>query len=247
MRILAEKLLDKIRIEPKEKRFKTANLLKLNIMLILAALFSAQTATASNFDTLFGYTEQVQEDLGVFPQWVSLIQNDRLSAKDTASCNDRHSGRHCDSADWQNLLEQLSNQPAAEQLAAVNRFVNRLDYVADQDNYGQADYWAGPGQFLNKGGDCEDYAILKFISLRKLGWSTESMRLVVVQDTQLRQPHAVLAVASGDDILILDNQSRKILSQSALPHYAPVYSLGNSQWWLHLPDPQPGQQLLAAN
>ena len=73
------------------------------------------------------------------------------------------------------------------------------------------------------------------------------MRLVVVQDTQLRQPHAVLAIATGDDILILDNQSRRVLSQSDLPHYAPVYSLGWNQWWLHLPEPQPEQRLVAAN
>lgn len=247
MRILAEKLLDGIRIEPKEKRFKTAHLFKLNIMLILAAVFSAQAATAKDFDTLFGYTEQVQEDLGVFPRWVSLLQSDNLEAKDTASCADRHSSPACRDTGWQLMLDELRGRPAAEQLEAVNRFVNRLEYVADQDNYGQADYWAAPGQFLRNGGDCEDFAILKFLSLRQLGWPADSMRLVVVQDTQLRQPHAVLAVAAAEQILILDNQSRRILTQADLPHYAPVYSLGKDQWWLHLPDPQPAPALLAAN
>jgi predicted transglutaminase-like cysteine proteinase len=56
----------------------------------------------------------------------------------------------------------------------------------------------------------------------------------VLQDTNLRVPHAVLAVANGEDILILDNQIQQVISHHDIVHYAPVYSIGEHDWWIHL-------------
>ena len=46
----------------------------------------------------------------------------------------------------------------------------------------------------------------------------------------------MLAVAADQDVLILDNQVKEMVSPEAVPHYAPVYSLSDEQWWLHLPN-----------
>ena len=92
-----------------------------------------------------------------------------------------------------------------------------------------------PISVLQNGGDCEDYVIVKLFSLRWLGWADDAMRLVVVQDTNLRLPHAVLAVASEGDVYILDNQASIIVPERTIVHYAPVYSISDRQWWLHLP------------
>ena len=122
-----------------------------------------------------------------------------------------------------------------EQLKAVNLYANSRDYVLDLHNYGVEDYWAIPREFLNNGGDCEDYAITKFFSLRWLGLPTEDLRLVIVQDTNLRVPHAVLAVARGNEVFILDNQVQAVLPHRDVVHYAPVFSINEAHWWIHVP------------
>jgi predicted transglutaminase-like cysteine proteinase len=125
--------------------------------------------------------------------------------------------------------------PLREQLARVNRYGNDHPYVTDIDNYGREDYWAVPREFLPRGGDCEDFVLAKYFSLRLLGYGVDELRVVVVQDTNLRVPHAVLAVARGGDTWILDNQVQQVRSHRDIVHYAPVYSINDRQWWLHVP------------
>ena len=64
----------------------------------------------------------------------------------------------------------------------------------------------------------------------------DDLRLVVLQDTNLRVPHAVLAVSMKDDILILDNQIQEVVSHRDIVHYAPVYAINEHHWWLYFPD-----------
>ena len=137
--------------------------------------------------------------------------------------------------DWLAFLEGLRGKPREEQLEAVNRYANQKNYVLDIDNYGVEDYWAVPREFLYNNGDCEDYAITKFFSLLWLGFNTDDLRIVVLQDTNLRVPHAVLAVAGKDDVRILDNQIQEVVSQRDIVHYAPVYAINEHHWWLYLP------------
>lgn len=136
---------------------------------------------------------------------------------------------------WLEFLNQVRGLPRDEQIRRVNRFANTRDYILDLRNYGIEDYWAIPREFLANGGDCEDYAITKLFSLRWLGYSSADMRIVVLQDTNLRVPHAVLALDWDGDIMILDNQVDQVLSHRAILHYAPVYSINEQRWWLHLP------------
>jgi predicted transglutaminase-like cysteine proteinase len=67
---------------------------------------------------------------------------------------------------------------------------------------------------------------------------------VVVQDTNLGMPHAILAVASEQDVWILDNQAASIVAERNIEHYAPVYSISGRQWWLHMP---PGEAMASAS
>jgi predicted transglutaminase-like cysteine proteinase len=179
---------------------------------IFLALPPVAAATAFN-DGLFGYSESVQPDSGAFAQWTQVLER-RLLA----------------------FLDTLRARPPGEQIAAVNRYANRKRYVLDLDNYGVEDYWAIPREFLYNNGDCEDYAITKLFSLRWLGFGTDRLRIVVLQDTNLRIPHAVLAVDTRNDIVILDNQIQEVVSQHDIVHYSPVYAINEQHWWLYLPE-----------
>jgi predicted transglutaminase-like cysteine proteinase len=194
------------------------------------------TASSGAFPSdIFGYEETLQDDIGIFPQWIQALERHLLDDLRDGNCGERKMNR-CHLAEWLAFLDQVRTLPRVEQIDRINRFANQKDYVMDIENYGISDYWAIPRQFLFNGGDCEDYTITKLFSLRWLGYPMDEMRIVVLQDTNLRIPHAVLAVSNNKDILILDNQAPQVISHRDIVHYAPVYSLDEQQWWLHTPE-----------
>jgi predicted transglutaminase-like cysteine proteinase len=203
--------------------------------ILASACLCLVSAVAASFpNELFGYRQLAQEQLGDFPQWLRVLEQQLQDDLRDGECGARTFNR-CHMAEWQRFLEQTRGLPFHQQLKAVNRFANTREYVLDLDNYGVEDYWAIPREFLGNGGDCEDYVITKLFSLRWLGFAADDMRLVVVQDTNLRVPHAVLAVSRGRETLILDNQVQAVLAEQDVVHYVPVFSINESRWWIHLP------------
>jgi len=184
---------------------------------------------------LFGYRETPRTDIAEFPQWVSALERHLADDLRDGDCTEPRLNS-CHMREWLRFLAEIRDLPAQVQINKVNEYSNRKDYVLDLDNYGLFDYWAIPREFLFNGGDCEDYAITKMMSLRWLGYPAEELRIIVLQDTNLRIAHAVAAIGTGDDILILDNQVDEVLSHRNIFHYAPVYSISESRWWMHLPE-----------
>ena len=116
----------------------------------------------------------------------------------------------------------------------LNRFINSWTYRFDQENYGDDDYWATPLQFLRRSGDCEDYAIIKYVSLRALGFPADKLRIVVVRDVLRNIAHAVLAVYLDNDILIMDSLFDGVLPHHQVTFYAPQYSVNEKRRWAHI-------------
>jgi predicted transglutaminase-like cysteine proteinase len=137
--------------------------------------------------------------------------------------------------DWQTLLSENLDLPIDEKLYRVNNFFNELEFVDDIDHWGKDDYWATPVEFLaTEGGDCEDFVIAKYFSLKELGVPAEKLRLMYVTATRLRQAHMVLAYyeQSNSVPLVLDNINRRILPASRRRDLLPVYSFNGDGLWL---------------
>lgn len=183
---------------------------------------------------LFGYQEKPRDNLQLFPQWLSVLERNIKHKVPEGNCDGRTLDT-CHVKNWLAFLKSIRNLSKMQQVESVNRFANEQDYVLDIENYGVADYWATPREFLYNNGDCEDYAIIKMLSLKMLGFNMQDVRLVVLQDTNLRIPHAVLAVDAQNDTFILDNQIKEILSHKYILHYVPVYALNEKKWWMYLP------------
>jgi len=183
---------------------------------------------------LFGYQENPRTNLELFPQWLSVLERNISQYAPVGNCESNRFDQ-CHVKTWQSFLKRIKNLPKMEQVNAVNRFANEHDYILDIENYGIEDYWATPKEFLYNNGDCEDYAIIKMLSLKKLGFDMEKIRLVVLQDTNLRIPHAVLAIDSPNDTLIMDNQVEEVISHKYILHYVPVYAVNEMKWWIFLP------------
>lgn len=135
---------------------------------------------------------------------------------------------------WDKLQEILKKKNQLEQIKEVNSFWNQWPYRLDSEAYGKEDYWAAPYEFIKHSGDCEDYAIAKYNTLKALGFNPDTMRIVVVKDSIRNFVHAVLAVYVDDEIYILDNLSKVPLSHTRLKSYVPQYSVNESNRWVHV-------------
>lgn len=211
------------------KRFR-----RLQAILIGSVMLACGIPSASATPALFGYQETQQSDLTPFKQWLDVLERHIRLDVPEADCTETRFNS-CHLREWQAFLATLRGLPFTTQLTRINDYSNNKKYVLDIDNYGMTDYWAVAREFLYNGGDCEDYAITKLLSLRWLGVDLQKLRIVVLQDTNLRVPHAVLAVYGNNDILILDNQTQQVISHRDILHYVPVYSINEAHWWIYTP------------
>lgn len=204
----------------------------LSAVLVFFGLVSPALA-AETYPPLFGTGEVRSERMSVFPKWQGALARyfDERRLVD-APCTEGVFNR-CHLRDWARFLDRLQGLAPRRQIAEVNRYMNRKRYIIDPRNYGVVDYWATPGQFLSRNGDCEDYAIAKFMSLRALGFDDRGLRIVVLRDLNLRLYHAILVVYHRGEALVLDNQVQNVVPAASISHYRPIYSLNEHNWWLH--------------
>ncbi len=138
--------------------------------------------------------------------------------------------------DWQQLLATQKQRSELEQLNVVNQFFNKkLRYVEDIDLWHEVDYWETPIEALWKGaGDCEDYAIAKYFSLRHLGVASEKLRITYVKALTQNRAHMVLTYYSSPEAepLVLDSLIEAIKPASQRKDLLPVYSFNAEGLWL---------------
>lgn len=154
------------------------------------------------------------------------------SGSDSARCT-RLNRAKCNRSNWEAFIKDQQDISGKDLLENVNLYLNRSPYIIDPVNWNLPDYWASPDEFFRKDGDCEDYAISKYVTLKRLGFPAEKMRIVILHDENLRVAHAVLAVYLDGKRYILDNQANMILTDDKILHYRPVYSINETGWWLH--------------
>ena len=136
---------------------------------------------------------------------------------------------------WEQLINSGRQLEDQQKLERVNSFFNELSFSSDAEHWGQEDYWATPLQTLaSNGGDCEDFSIAKYFTLREMGIPAEQLRLTYVKALELNQAHMVLTYfATADaDPLVLDNLSADILPASSRKDLLPVYSFNGNGLWL---------------
>ncbi len=201
---------------------------------MLAAGAPAADATdPSRRPPLFGTKEIRSSKLDKFKKWKGVLERyAKERPKELAKCRLTPTNP-CYIAKWRIFLKKIANLPRRKQLEQVNAYINRWIYKLDPEVYRKKDYWATPAQFFYRSGDCEDYAIAKYVSLLHLGFPKEDMRIVVLQDLNLKIPHAILVVYFEGEALVLDNQIKQVVNANRIRHYRPIYSINEQHWWLH--------------
>jgi predicted transglutaminase-like cysteine proteinase len=139
--------------------------------------------------------------------------------------------------DWRMLIQRARSEKWGQQqaLEATNRFFNQQIFIDDIKLWGQPDYWASPIEFLAAGGgDCEDFSIAKYFTLREMGLTDESMRLIYVKAIRYNQFHMVVANYATPEAMpvILDNLDPAIKPANLRKDLIPIYSFNGSHLWL---------------
>jgi predicted transglutaminase-like cysteine proteinase len=132
-------------------------------------------------------------------------------------------------AQFLRLVSAVSARSGRDKLEEANRAVNMaIRYVSDTTQHGEADRWSPPlASFATAKGDCEDYAIAKYVALREAGVARENLQLVLVRDRAVRQDHAVLAARLDDRWLILDNRQSLLIEDSDASSFTPLFAINH--------------------
>ncbi|MFI8383521.1 cysteine protease LapG [Pseudomonas sp. NPDC079086] len=129
---------------------------------------------------------------------------------------------------WEAQIKASTDSSERDKLTEVNRFFNRqIRFVDDIQLWKQNDYWATPIEMLVKGaGDCEDYSIAKYFTLRRLGIPSDKLRITYVKALNYNQAHMVLTyyASPGAEPLVLDNLINEIKPASQRKDLLPVYA-----------------------
>ncbi|NQV84686.1 MAG: transglutaminase-like cysteine peptidase [Rhodospirillales bacterium] len=216
------------------------------LIIVLAASFGVLVpipagAKSKAQPSFFNSVEVRSSNLKPFKKWRAALQRytlEKTKKQKKKSCSSNNLGI-CDYGEWEKFLKSLQGKDKLTQVRAVNFRMNKAKYITDKNNWGRKDYWATPAEFMANFGDCEDYAIIKFLSLKLLGFKDEELRVVAVKDLNLKVGHAVLVVSwknpkSGKmHNLLLDNQIKKVVDARKVRHYQPVFSINSKNWWRH--------------
>jgi predicted transglutaminase-like cysteine proteinase len=139
-------------------------------------------------------------------------------------------------ADAQKLIE-LSAAGAGRSGRAKVGFINRavdlaIKPMSDDAQWGEADHWSAPFETLRSSrGDCEDYAIVKYLALLEAGISRDDLRIVILKNVLPHEDHAVVVVRVDDQWLILDNRTLTMVRDIDVRQATPEFVLDQAGAW----------------
>ncbi|MCA0405374.1 MAG: transglutaminase-like cysteine peptidase [Proteobacteria bacterium] len=173
-------------------------------------------------DTLLGTLPFAVPGGDLARKWQGVQAHWRNDEVRIAACD----GQLCRNKSIQRWLEIRAGarelDPQAQLLYVQRRMNASIRYDTDARIFGMADYWASPLEVVMKAGDCEDFAIAKYMMLRQLGFATSRMKIVALRDHASGEFHAVLAVRHEDTWVFLDNRIADLSHESDYTDTTPL-------------------------
>lgn len=130
------------------------------------------------------------------------------------------------------VMNEVKAKDDLNKMEKVNDFFNQTPYASDQSVWGVSDYWATRLEFIGRDkGDCEDYVIAKYFTLRELGISPKKLYMTYVKSLRFKTAHMVLTYYKTPKSipLVLDNYNYKILPATERDDLVPVYSFSGDE------------------
>ena len=176
----------------------------------------------------FGHLAVPAPEGGLSRKWRGVQQQIGAEAEILTQC--REAPRTCPSDAARHFLAIIAAGQARQgraRLGEINRAINlAIRPMSDLAQYGVVDLWSSPlATFTTGAGDCEDYAIAKYVALREAGMRREDVRLLIVRDRKLQEDHAVVAARLDGHWLVLDNRRLLMLEDEQLTRYQPWFEI----------------------
>lgn len=193
-------------------------------LIALPAKLMAGTLTASidRADEPFGLTASTVTTGTLLEKWLDVereIDNERLIIR-----NCRENRASCQSQAALQFLAIIDGARTLEgraRLGEINRAINlKLKPGSDSSLHGAEDVWSPPLATFAKGaGDCEDYAIAKFVALQEAGVPANDLRIVILRNDFRKEDHAVVAARLDGKWLMLDNLHMVMAEDRSVQNY----------------------------
>lgn len=189
----------------------------------------AQGTTRSNEP--FGLFTFVAPDSIVWFKWRKVA--DDIRAQEPALMRCLADATFCSPAAFRfvAIVKEAREHDGRVRLNFVNQRVNNaIRYTSDMTQWATPDEWsaplaAGKGSFETGLGDCEDYAIAKYVALRAAGVPAKQLRVLLVRDNIARLDHAVLAANEEGHWFILDNRWTAAVEDNDVRRFTPLFAL----------------------
>ena len=209
---------------------------------LAAAVFLINSVAVQAFSAgitekgLFGMVEISSDNLEALPRWQKVIESFPDLAASATACDAKI--EDCKSQQmtlWRAKIAELEREDKRIQMHGINRFLNGWKHnVSDPTNGSDAE-WIAPLEFLSNGGGSRDFAVMKYVSLKELGFDPDSMRIVIANDVLRNETHGLLSVELRGKRYILDSINNTILDDHHINYYLPLYSVNETTRWAHIP------------
>ena len=223
------------------------------VALILTAALCASPAEAGKpyrFDDS-GYLGEA----ALMPEWSATMDRELSQAPILDACLADETRCPSYYLGLRRLLLNAETLDPRRRISLINHYVNRKRYHTDRaerietpladEPLKYRSRWATVEEFVRQGGDCEDYATTKYYLLRRLGFTTDDLRVVVTWDGESRGYHAVLAVRFEGKVLLLESDNT--IRRGSAHRYRFIYSINEDAIWDHAGSPdQPTEEETSA-
>jgi predicted transglutaminase-like cysteine proteinase len=202
------------------------------LLLVIALLSpaSAQSPSGLAGSIPFGMETEPLAASAVSEKWHHARAEIARELDVVAQCHRNGAGNGACPADARKLID-LSTAGAGRSQRAKIGLINRavdlaISPVSDDAQWGVPDRWSAPFETLRSSrGDCEDYAIVKYLALLEAGIPRDDLKIVILKNAFPREDHAVVAVRVDDQWLILDNRTLALVRDVDLRRATPEYVL----------------------
>jgi predicted transglutaminase-like cysteine proteinase len=161
----------------------------------------------------------------LWTKWRALTAKVDVEVAALSSC--RADPDHCEpeAKRFNNIVAAAKAKSGRARFEHVNQAVNSaIRYTSDPTHHGVPDLWSAPlASFASGRGDCEDYAIAKYVALREAGVAAEDLKILLAIDRSVGEAHAVLAARHEGAWSILDNRRPEVLEDKEIGYFTPLF------------------------
>jgi len=186
----------------------------------------ATTAIDRQMTPLFGMATEPVADGDLAEKWRAVETDIGREREVLARCR----AQEACPAVAQSLLDIVAegaDHTGRARVGLINRAVDlAIKATSDQAQWGVEDHWSPPFETLRtRRGDCEDYAIVKYVALLQAGLSPDDVKIVILENLLPNEDHAAVAARVDGQWLILDNRWLALVPDADVARSIPEFVL----------------------